>query len=93
MVAIGFYLRRRIHSATDFLIAGRRLGLILTTATLAAVQIGAGVLMGGAELGAQSGIWPGIPGPLNGIFNVDLGLFFAYIASAIVLVTVSLRNR
>jgi SSS family solute:Na+ symporter len=60
MVAVGFHLRDRIRSATDFLVAGRKLGLVLTTATLAAVQIGAGVILGGAELGAESGAWPGM---------------------------------
>jgi SSS family solute:Na+ symporter len=60
MVAVGFYLRKRVSAASDFLIAGRKLGLLLTTATLAAVQLGAGVLLGGAELGAESGIWPGM---------------------------------
>ena len=56
---VGLYLSNRTKSASDFLIAGRNLGLILTTATLAAIQIGAGVILGGAELGAASGIWPG----------------------------------
>lgn len=56
---IGIYLRKRIKSTSDFLIAGRSLGLLLTTTTLAAIQIGAGVILGGAELGAESGIWPG----------------------------------
>ena len=59
-VGISFYLSRRIKSTTDFLIAGRKLGLLLTTATLAAIQLGAGVILGGAELGAQSGVWPGM---------------------------------
>ena len=59
MLAVGFYLRGRIQSTSDFLLAGRKLGLVLTTATLAAVQIDAGVVLGGAELGAESGVWPG----------------------------------
>jgi len=58
-VAIGLYLSKRVKSASDFLIAGRNLGLLLTTATLAAIQLGAGVILGGAELGAESGVWPG----------------------------------
>lgn len=58
-VAIGLYLSKRIKSASDFLIAGRNLGLLLTTGTLAAIQLGAGVILGGAELGAESGVWPG----------------------------------
>lgn len=57
---VGLYLSKRTKSASDFLIAGRNLGLILTTATLAAIQIGAGVILGGAELGAESGLWPGM---------------------------------
>jgi len=56
---VGLYLSKRVKSASDFLIAGRNLGLLLTTATLAAIQIGAGVVIGGAELGAESGVWPG----------------------------------
>lgn len=59
-VVIGLYLSKRVKSATDFLIAGRSLGLPLITASLAAVQLGAGVILGGAELGAESGIWPGM---------------------------------
>jgi hypothetical protein len=34
-----------------------------------------------------------VPGPLYGLFNIDLGLFIAYIASTIVLVLVSLKTR
>lgn len=60
MVAVGLYLSKRVKFTSDFLIAGRKLGLPLTTATLAAVQLGAGVILGGAELGAESGIWPGM---------------------------------
>lgn len=59
MVAIGFALRNRVQSASDFLVAGQKLGLALTTATFAALQIGAGVILGGAELAAESGLWPG----------------------------------
>ena len=60
MVGIGVYLSQRVKITSDFLIAGRKLGLPLTTATLAAVQLGAGVILGGAELGAESGVWPGM---------------------------------
>lgn len=60
IVAVGVALSGRVKSATDYLIAGRRLGLALTTASLAAVQIGAGIVMGGAETAAQHGLWPGV---------------------------------
>lgn len=59
-VIIGVRLSSRVRSATDYLIAGRGLGLALTTTSLAAVQIGAGVVLGGAETGAKDGVWPGM---------------------------------
>ena len=59
-IAVGLYFSKRVKKASDFLIAGRRLGLPLTTATLASIQIGAGVVLGGSELGASSGVWPGM---------------------------------
>jgi len=60
ILAVGAYVSKRARKASDFLIAGRNVNLLLTTATLAAMQIGAGVIMGGSEQGAQSGIWPGM---------------------------------
>jgi SSS family solute:Na+ symporter len=60
MVIVGLALRSRIESASDFLIAGRNLGLLLTTATFAGIQLGAGVILGGAELAAQYGVWAGM---------------------------------
>lgn len=59
-VGVSIFLSKRIKTTTDFLIAGRNLGLLLTTASLAAIQLGAGVILGGAELGAQNGVWPGM---------------------------------
>jgi solute:Na+ symporter, SSS family len=57
---VGAALSTRIKRASDYLLAGRNLGLALTTASLAAVQIGAGVVLGGAETGAAYGLWPGV---------------------------------
>lgn len=59
ILAVGAVAGRRARKASDFLIAGRSVNLALTTATLAAMQIGAGVIMGGSEQGAASGLWPG----------------------------------
>ena len=56
----GAMLSTRIRRVSDYLVAGRSLGLALSTASLAAVQIGAGVVLGGAETGASSGLWPGV---------------------------------
>ena len=59
-LVLGALLSTRIKRVSDYLVAGRSLGLALTTASLAAVQIGAGVVLGGAETGAASGLWPGV---------------------------------
>jgi len=58
-IVLSAYLSKRVKKASDFLIAGRKLGLTLTTATLAAIQLGAGVVLGGSELGSEAGVWPG----------------------------------
>ena len=56
----GALLSARIKRVSDYLVAGRELNLALSTASLAAVQIGAGVVLGGAENGASNGLWPGV---------------------------------
>ncbi|MCX6300950.1 MAG: sodium:solute symporter family protein [Bacteroidia bacterium] len=40
--------------------AGRKLNLPFSIATLSAVQIGAGIIIGGSANGAKMGIWPGM---------------------------------
>jgi len=60
LIALGVFMSKRVALASDFLVAGRRLGLPLTTATLAAVQLGAGVILGGAAMAAEFGVWPGV---------------------------------
>ena len=60
LIALGVYMSRRVASASDFLVAGRKLGLALTTATLAALQLGAGIILGGAAMAAEFGVWPGV---------------------------------
>ncbi|WP_048165545.1 hypothetical protein [Palaeococcus pacificus] len=42
MLGISVYARKYIKTSADFLVAGRRLGLVLTTATLAATHYGGG---------------------------------------------------
>jgi SSS family solute:Na+ symporter len=51
----------------------------------------AAILTGGA-IGVVS-FAVGMPGPFQGLFNIDLGLFVAYIVSAIVFVSVSLMTQ
>jgi len=78
MLTLGAVLSKRNKSASDFLVAGRKLGLVLTTATLAGVQIGAGIVLGSAETGAENGLWPGVWYGLGCGFGLILaGLFVA----------------
>ena len=48
----------------------------------------AAILVGGVIGGVSFAV--GIPGPISGLFNIDLGLFIAYTASAFVFIIVSL---
>ena len=48
MLGIGAYASKRVTSASDFLVAGRRLGNVLGTGALFATWFGAGTAMGGA---------------------------------------------
>jgi SSS family solute:Na+ symporter len=60
MILVGILVMARNRKASDFLVAGRKLSLPFTVATLSAVQIGAGIILGGSSTGASMGIWPGM---------------------------------
>ncbi len=53
---IGIYASRFIKNNTDFLLAGRRLGLVLATAALCATHFGGGFVMGTGEWGFDYGL-------------------------------------
>ncbi|HSH27246.1 MAG TPA: sodium:solute symporter family protein [Wenzhouxiangella sp.] len=53
---VGVYATRFIDDTTDFLLAGRRLGLVLATATLCATHFGGGFVMGSGEWGFDYGL-------------------------------------
>lgn len=53
---VGVYATRFIGNTTDFLLAGRRLGLLLATATLCATHFGGGFVMGSGEWGFEYGL-------------------------------------
>lgn len=54
--SVGVWASRLIGDATDFLLAGRRLGLVLATATLCATHFGGGFVMGSGEWGFTHGV-------------------------------------
>jgi SSS family solute:Na+ symporter len=60
LIIAGIFLSARNRKTSDFLLAGRRLNLPFSIATLSAVQIGAGIILGGSSNGARMGIWPGM---------------------------------
>ena len=64
MLGIGWWAGRHyIKGMTDFLLAGRRLGVWMCAATLAATHFGGGMVMGGSEYGFEhglSGAWYGV---------------------------------
>ncbi len=89
LLAIGWWCHRtRISGMTDFLLAGRRLGVVLCAAAMAATHFGGGALMGGASYGFQHGIsgaWYGIS---TGLGLLLLALFTAGRFRALSLYTV-----
>lgn len=66
LVALGLWIGRRVKSAGDFFVAGRRLGPVLLFSTMLAANIGAGSTVGAAGLGYRDGLsawwWVGSAG-------------------------------
>lgn len=60
MVIIGILSSRRNAEASDYLVAGRSLNVTMTAVSLAAVQIGVGIVLGSSSNAYESGIWPGM---------------------------------
>jgi SSS family solute:Na+ symporter len=65
-ILLGLWIGRRVRTAGDFFVAGRRLGPALLFATLVAANIGAGSTVGAAGLGYRDGLsawwWVGAAG-------------------------------
>src|SRR3712207_5477939 len=60
MIAFGFWGKRRATTQSDFLVAGRRLGPLLYSGTMAAIVLGGASTIGGVGLGCEyglSGMW------------------------------------
>lgn len=56
MVGIGCYAARRARTKSEFLVAGRRLGYVMYSGTMAAVVLGGASTIGGVRLGYRFGI-------------------------------------
>ncbi len=71
LLGIGYWANKRIEGMTDFLLAGRRLGVLLTAGALAATHFGGGMVIGGGQYGFKyglSGAWYGIACGLGLLF-------------------------
>lgn len=72
-LGIGIYAGRRVKDASDFLVAGRRLGTVLATGTLAATWFGGGIVVGASSEAYKHGF----PGVIADPFGAALCLILA----------------
>lgn len=72
-LSVGIYASRRVKDSVDFVVAGRRLGLVLTTGTLSATWFGTGTVLGAAGAAYKGGFLAVIADP----FGAALCLFLA----------------
>lgn len=76
--AIGVWVSRRIHTESDYILAGRRLGYGLITFSIFATWFGAESVVGSAGRAYRDGVSLGSAEPFGyGLCLVLMGLFFA----------------
>ena len=72
-MAAGLYGRKWVSGLSDFLVAGRGLGLYIGIATLAATEIGTITFMYYAQLGYQTGFSSFMVGLISGVVMIIVG--------------------
>ena len=88
MVAVGIYAAKKTHSASEFIVAGRRLPLWLLTTTILATWFGGGMMIGGAGAAYDNGLLGNIADPFGAtLCLVLLGLFFVRLIRRLKLLT------
>ena len=76
-LCVGVYAGTRIKDGPDFLVAGRRLGLVLSTGTLAATWFGGGIVVGASSEAYKKGFLGVIADPFGAaLCLVVAGLFY-----------------
>ncbi len=63
LLSVSIYLRKNVQGFEDFMVAGRKAGLVLVTASFIASHFGGGMVIGGSEYGILYGLggaWYGI---------------------------------
>ena len=90
MLAVGLYASRRISGSADFIVAGKRLSLLLCTATLAATWFGGGICIGAASAAYKGGVMAVIADPFGAALCLFLaGLFYVRLMRRMGLMTVA----
>ena len=90
MLAVGLYASRRISDSADFIVAGKRLSLLLCTGTLAATWFGGGICIGAASAAYKGGFLAVIADPFGAALCLFLaGLFYVRIMRRMGLMTVA----
>jgi len=88
MVVVGIYTSKKIHTATEFIVAGRNLPLWLLTATVVATWFGGGIMIGVAGSAYDDGMLGAIADPFGAtVCLLLIGLFFARIFRRLKLLT------
>ncbi|MBS09988.1 MAG: hypothetical protein CME19_00100 [Gemmatimonadetes bacterium] len=76
-LAVGVYAGSRVKGSADFLVAGRRLGLVLSTGTLAATWFGGGIVVGASSEAYKNGFLGVIADPFGAaLCLIVAGLFY-----------------
>jgi SSS family solute:Na+ symporter len=73
---VGLYAGRRVKGSADFIVAGRRLGIVLATGTLAATWFGGGIVIGAASQAYSHGFMGVIADPFGAALCLFLAGFF-----------------
>jgi SSS family transporter len=77
-IGIGYWASRRVHSTTDFMLAGRRLPFYISTTVVFATWFGSETLLGASSEFASHGLRGVIEDPFGAALCLVLvGLFFA----------------
>ncbi len=90
LLGIGAWASRRVNDASDFVVAGRRLGFVLCTFTLFATWFGGGTLIGAAGAAYSGGLSAVVADPFGaGLCLFLAGAFYVRLLRRLKLTTVS----
>ena len=90
MIVVGVYASKKMHSVTEFAVAGRGLPIWLCSMTIMATYFGGGTMMGSSGAAYQDGLLGVIADPFGGALAILLlGFFFARLFRRMRILTVA----